>query len=192
MTLPSEWKRPYSEMTDADFVAVPAYDLSKLTIPLKSLTSGGSVSPADIPIVTAKLYYSTRYMGKYDLDATEHSGDHPGIDLKLPLGTPIGAIGGGRVYAVKSDSRLGLHVIIEHRTTTGQFFSVYAHLGSAKVASGNTVKLGQTIGFVGLTGRTTMAHLHLEVRQGSSTPDGLHGAAEGTPPVNPMTFITAH
>ncbi len=188
---PAQWKRSYSEMTDADYVPVPAYNLKTLTIPLKSLTSGSVVSEADIPKVTAKLYYSTRYMGKYDLDAGEHTGNHAGVDLKLALGTPIGAIGGGRVYAVKSDPRLGLHVIIEHRNDSGQFFSVYAHLGSAKVATGDAVKPGQTIGFVGLTGKTTMAHLHLEVHKGAGiAPDGLHGAAySDSHPVNPMTFI---
>ena len=191
MSTPEEFKRTYSQLTDADFVAVPAYNLKTLTIPMKSLTGGSRVSPDDIPTVTAKLYYSTRYMGAYDLDAGEHSGNHPGVDLKLALGTPIGAIGGGRVYSVSSDARLGLHVVIEHRNESGQFFSVYAHLGSAKVSAGDTVKPGQTIGFVGLTGMTTMAHLHLEVHRGSLPAEpGMHAAAfTESAVINPMTFI---
>jgi murein DD-endopeptidase MepM/ murein hydrolase activator NlpD len=130
-------------------------------------------------------------MAKYDLDADEHSGNHPGVDLKLALGTPIGAVGGGRVYAVSSDARLGLHVIVEHRNESGQFFSVYAHLGSSKVSVGDTVKPGQTLGFVGLTGMTTMAHLHLEVHRGAGpAQDGLHAAAfAGSEVINPMVFI---
>lgn len=191
MSTPAEWRRSYSQLTDADFVPIPAYDLQTLTIPLKSLSSGDTVHPADVPTVTAKLYYSTRYMAKYDLDADEHSGNHPGVDLKLALGTPIGAVGGGRVYAVSSDARLGLHVIVEHRNESGQFFSVYAHLGSSKVSVGDTVKPGQTLGFVGLTGMTTMAHLHLEVHRGAApAPEGLHAAAfAGSDVINPMTFI---
>lgn len=191
MSTPAEWKRTYSQMSEADWVPVPSYNMKTLTIPLKSLTSGPTVSPADVPIVTAKLYYSTRYMGKYDLDAGEHTGNHAGVDLKLPLGTPIGSIAGGRVYAVRNDARLGLYVVIEHRNESGQFFSIYGHLDSAKVSSGDSVKPGQTIGFIGLTGMTTLAHLHLEVHRGASaTADGLHAAAfEGTTPINPMTFI---
>lgn len=194
MSTPEEWKRPYSQMTDADFVPVPAYNLKVLTIPMKSLTSGSRVSTADVPAVTAKLYYSTRYMGKYDLDAGEHTGEHPGVDLKLALGTPLGAIGGGRVYSVSSDARLGLHVIIEHRNESGQFFSVYGHLGSTKVSAGDTVKPGQTIGFVGLTGMTTMAHLHLEVHRGAlPTEPGMHAAAfTESQVVNPMSFISSN
>ena len=191
MSTPSEWGRTYSQLSDTDFVPIPDYDLKTLTIPLKSLSSDDVVHPADIPTVTAKLFYSTRYMAKYDLDADEHSGNHPGVDLKLALGTPIGAVGGGRVYAVSSDARLGLHVIVEHRNERGLFYSIYGHLDSSKVSVGETVQPGQTLGDVGLTGMTTMPHLHLEVHRGSDpAEEGLHAAAFGrASAINPMTFI---
>ncbi len=191
MTL-AEMRRPVGEFADDEWVAIPAYNMSTLTTPMSTLRHDGEVYPGKESIVTAKLYYSTRYMGKYDLDAAEYSGEHPGLDLKQPLGTGVGAIGGGRVYSVSNSRELGMHVIIEHRNDSGRFFSLYAHLSSAKVGTGDAVRPGQTIGFVGLTGMTSGPHLHLEVHKGTpAAADGLHAAAfSESNVINPMTFIS--
>lgn len=186
MRTQTEWNRPYSQMGAADFVKVPAYDLKTLTIPLSSLVN--PIKQSSIPVLTAKLYYSTRYMAKYDLDADEFSGAHDGVDLKLALGTPVGSVAGGRVYAVREDNILGKHVLIEHRTTTGQrYLSEYGHLQSASVQEGDTVEPGQIVGRVGMTGNTSGPHLHLAIHKAAST--AAWNQYEQSESINPMTFL---
>ena len=171
MRTPAEWDRPFSQIPAQEFVPLPPYDLRTLQIPLSSLTN--PIHPASIPILTAKLTYSTRYYGAYDLDVGEFSGLHPGIDLKLAFGTPVGALAGGKVSLVdKQENGLGLFVIVEHRLQSGEtIFSTYGHLDTAWVREGEAVRPGQTIGTVGLSGRTTAPHLHLQIdRDDGSAP----------------------
>lgn len=185
MRSPAQWDRTYREMTANDFVPVPAYNLKTLTIPMSTLAKP-SIKPEAIPTITAKLYYSTRYKSSYDIDADEHSGSHDGVDLKLPLGTPIGAIAGGRVVSVSRNGTLGLHVLIEHRTSDQErYLSIYGHMGTASVMSGEDVTPGQTIGTVGMTGNTSGPHLHLAVHRAPN--EGDLGES-----INPMTFIAQY
>lgn len=180
MRSPAEWNRSYDEMTDADFVGVPAYNMQTLTIPMLSLTKDLS-DPDSINAITAKLFYSTRFMGSYNIDAGEHSGTHAGVDLKLAPGTPIGAIAGGRVQSVDVSPILGLHVIIEHRLDDGTMFtSIYGHFADTNVTEGETVTPGQTIGTVGMSGNTSGPHLHLQVDDSSGET------------INPITFIKTY
>jgi murein DD-endopeptidase MepM/ murein hydrolase activator NlpD len=190
------WDLPYDKMPESYYVSVPEYDLDTLTIPLSTLTD--PITAADIPVITAKLYYSTRHYGKYDIDAGEHSGFHPGVDLKLSEGTPIGAVAGGRVHVVGETDTLGRHVIIEHRhPTEGVFFSVYGHLDDISVAEGQDVVPGELIGAVGMTGNTSGPHLHLQIDRARggvrhvpyvpTTVEVDGGGSEWT--VNPMEFL---
>lgn len=173
-------------MTDEDFVPIPAYNLPVLTIPMESLLTPWD--EANVPKITAKLFYSTRYMGRYDIDAAENTGDHDGVDLKLAPGTPLGAIGGGLVRVIGTDDRLGIHVIIEHRLRNGEtYFSIYGHLAKAGVSEGESVAPGQYIGNVGITGKTTAPHLHLQMAKGPAGQDpALLSAANS---VHPLNFI---
>ncbi|MDD5103050.1 MAG: M23 family metallopeptidase [Candidatus Peribacteraceae bacterium] len=163
MRTAAEWDRPFSQIPATEFVPLPAYDLSTLQIPLSSLTN--PIRSASIPVLTAKLTYSTRYYGAYDLDAGEFSGLHPGIDLKIAFGTPVGAIAGGRVHLVsKNEEGLGLYVIVEHHLENSEkIYSIYGHLDTARVQEGEDMEPGQIIGMVGLSGRTTAPHLHLQI-----------------------------
>lgn len=167
MTKAEQWNRSYEELSEEDFVRVPPYDLNTLTTPMVDLLKD-RFNPETIRILTAKLYYSTRFFGKYDIDATEFTAVHPGIDLKLAEGTPIGAIAGGRVHAIRMDEEsLGLHAIVEHRAPDGEtYYSIYGHMEAALVKAGDTVVPGQTIGHVGMTGHTTGPHIHLQVDHG--------------------------
>ncbi len=179
MRTAKEWNRTYDNMTDADFVPVPDYDLKTLTIPMTALTKN-LASASSIAAITAKLFYSTRFMGTYDIDAGEYTGNHQGIDLKLAPGTPVGAIGGGRIVAVETSATLGLHVIIEHHLTEGTYYSVYGHFETTTVRTGDAVTPGQIIGTVGMTGNTSAPHLHLQVENAERTA------------INPITFIATH
>ncbi len=167
MRTPAEWERSYKDMRDEDFVSIPRYDLSVLTRPMSELTK--PLRPENFPLITAKLYYSTRFFGAYDIDAGEFTGTHAGIDLKLARGTPVGAIAGGRVASVGRREHLGLTVIIEHRLPDGStVYSVYGHFDSVAVEEGESVTPGMYIGNVGMTGSTTAPHLHLQIDRGEA------------------------
>lgn len=199
MKTPEEWNRAYNQMTPADFVPVPFYDLITLTVPLKNLEKTRD-DPKTINLLTEKLFYSTRYFGAYDVDAEEFTAVHPGIDLKLPDGTPVGAVAGGRVHEVRrDDNSLGLHVIIEHRAPDGKvYYSIYGHLASTNLKNGEDVKVGQTVGIVGMTGNTSGPHLHLQIDRGEAGetyhtvywPKGIPSRQEADKhAINPIRFV---
>lgn len=169
MTEPAEWNRTYKQLTDADFVRVPSYNMTELLKPMDELVKD-RMSDASIKTLTAKLYYSTRHFGAYDLDAGEFSAIHPGIDLKLAEGTPVGAVAGGRVHDVRKDEDgLGLFVLIEHRAPDGQtYYSIYGHLGAASVKKGDTIEAGKMVGTVGMSGFTSGPHLHFQIDRGQA------------------------
>ena len=85
---------------------------------------------------------------------------HSGIDFVAKIGTPILAAGNGTVLRAGWDGAYGLTVQIKHAEG---YVSKYAHASKLNVTAGQTVTRGQKIAEVGLTGRTTGAHLHFEV-----------------------------
>ena len=85
---------------------------------------------------------------------------HSGIDFVAKVGTPILAAGNGTVLRAGWDGAYGLTVEIKHAEG---YISKYAHASKLDVTVGQTVTRGQKIAEVGLTGRTTGAHLHFEV-----------------------------
>lgn len=88
---------------------------------------------------------------------------HPAIDIAADFGTPIYPVTEGIVEKVGFDfAGLGRIVVINHGSG---FKSLYAHLKSMEVEVGQEVDEQTVIGFVGLTGRTSGAHLHLEFHE---------------------------
>ncbi len=105
---------------------------------------------------------------------------HTGIDIPGDIGTPILAAGGGKVvYAGQGvwrgidevfDDPYGKAVIIEHDFSyQGEpLFTLYAHLDEIQVVKGQIVEVGDQVGLLGDTGKTTGPHLHFEVRLGKN------------------------
>jgi len=87
---------------------------------------------------------------------------HKGTDFAAPMGTPIMASGNGVIKKAGWCGGGGNCVVIRHNST---YQTVYAHMSKfAKgIRSGVRVKQGQTIGYVGSTGKSTGPHLHYEV-----------------------------
>ncbi len=87
---------------------------------------------------------------------------HKGTDFAAPMGTPIMASGSGTVKKAGWCGGGGNCVVIKHNST---YQTIYAHMSKfAKgIRSGVRVKQGQTIGYVGSTGKSTGPHLHYEV-----------------------------
>ncbi|KAA3648796.1 MAG: M23 family peptidase [Chloroflexi bacterium] len=102
---------------------------------------------------------------------------HTGIDLIVPVSTPVYAAGPGKVTftgvglyrgdpdAVTEDP-YGIAIVIRHNFgyENRGLQTVYAHLSGVVVQSGEEVEAGQLIGYSGRTGLVTGPHLHFEVR----------------------------
>jgi murein DD-endopeptidase MepM/ murein hydrolase activator NlpD len=87
---------------------------------------------------------------------------HRGTDFAAPMGTPIMASGSGTIKKAGWCGGGGNCVVIRHNST---YETIYAHMSKfAKgIKKGIRVAQGQTIGYVGSTGKSTGPHLHYEV-----------------------------
>lgn len=85
---------------------------------------------------------------------------HTGLDLGVDQGTPIHAIGAGKVIQAGAGGGFGNWLILEH---AGGVRSFYAHMASAAKVRTGKVRAGQVVGYVGSTGTSTAPHLHFEL-----------------------------
>ncbi|MBC1502127.1 peptidoglycan DD-metalloendopeptidase family protein [Listeria weihenstephanensis] len=86
---------------------------------------------------------------------------HKGLDIGMAAGTPTQAIHDGIVTTAGfSSGGYGNYVIVEDKEKG--YKSLYAHFEKLNVNQGQTVKVGDVVGFVGTTGASTGNHLHLE------------------------------
>ena len=87
---------------------------------------------------------------------------HRGLDFSAPRGTAIVAAGDGVIERAGRNGSYGNYIRIRHN---GTYKTAYAHMkGFARgIRAGKRVRQGQTIGYVGTTGRSTGPHLHYEV-----------------------------
>ena len=147
--------------------------LDRATGPVNNPVERSVVSvPSRMPLVGAVLTSS------YGMRAHPVLGGmrkHSGIDLAAPTGTPVYATADGVVSRADWYSSYGLYISLEHGASLQ---TRYAHLSRLAVATGDVVKKGDLIGYVGSTGRSTGPHLHYEVRV-----DGLA--------VNPIPYMMA-
>ena len=88
---------------------------------------------------------------------------HPAIDITAPAGSEIYPILGGKVVRIENTRwGYGRSVMVEHGNG---LTSLYAHLGKVMVEEGETVDANTVLAEIGLTGRTTGYHLHLEISE---------------------------
>lgn len=87
---------------------------------------------------------------------------HGGVDISVPVGTPVVAMRSGVVEHSGPLGDYGLAVIIDHG---GRTRSLYGHLSSVDVSTGERVQSRQRIGLSGRSGNATGAHLHFEIRR---------------------------
>ncbi len=98
---------------------------------------------------------------------------HTGVDFGAASGTPIHAAGDGTVVFSGVQTGYGNTIVIDHGNGLA---TLYAHQSVLFAQNGQSVKTGDIIGLVGMTGYATGPHLHFEVR------------VNGTP-VDPMSFL---
>jgi murein DD-endopeptidase MepM/ murein hydrolase activator NlpD len=91
---------------------------------------------------------------------------HQGADIGSACGTPLVAVGAGRVRMSKFHDRAGNYAVLDLKGSTLDL--VYAHMVEpAVVPVGEAVAAGQTIGYVGDTGNASGCHLHFELWEGT-------------------------
>jgi len=86
---------------------------------------------------------------------------HTGVDIAVPMGTPIVAAASGRVVTARWLGAYGRAVVLIHPASGWK--TLYAHASRFVVDDGDWVSAGETIAYVGSSGRSTGPHLHFEV-----------------------------
>lgn len=164
-----QWKLSYSAMPAGKLIDAPEYKPEQLLIPSSSLNWS---KPEDRAIRNAQVTYSVPYMGSYRLNGKEYDGSHLAVDIKIPTGTPIFAIGNGVVTKVSlSEAGFGKHIVVRHdefpsldnANVKVTYHSSYSHLNSTLVQVGDIVSKGQKIGESGDSGTATTPHLHFQI-----------------------------
>jgi murein DD-endopeptidase MepM/ murein hydrolase activator NlpD len=152
------------------------------------------IRPGDFPLSRPILPPGNdRVESKYRYGYTQSGAREPhhGVEFTNPEGTPVQAAADGTVFYAGNDSTkvFGLYpdfygnlVLLQHDLPgyANPIYTLYAHLSSIAVQTGQEVTRGDPIGAVGLSGSADGAHLHFEVRLGE--PDYNHTT-------NPELFI---
>lgn len=86
--------------------------------------------------------------------------EHEGIDIAVPIGTPVQTTMAGRVVWAGEHGAWGKVVAVEN----GEWMVIFAHLSQVLVSAGEIVRVGQVVGLSGSTGNSTGPHVHYEVR----------------------------
>lgn len=100
---------------------------------------------------------------------------HTGLDLRGDRGEPVHATANGKVTHAGWEGGYGKMVEIDHGNGIA---TRYGHLSEIDVKVGQVVRIGQTLGLIGSTGRSTGPHLHYETRINNEA-------------VNPQKFLRA-
>ena len=122
---------------------------------------------------------SSRFRTKRKHPVLGYTRAHRGVDYAARSGTPIHALGNGRIKFKGWKNGYGRFILIQHNTR--EHSTAYAHMRSFArgIKKGTRVKQGQVIGYVGMSGLATGPHLHFEFRS--------RGRA-----VNPLTVKLKH
>lgn len=108
--------------------------------------------PVDGPLTSP---YGIRFSGlRPDL--------HKGVDIAVPIGTPVVAMKAGAVEFAGEMSGYGTVVALRHSSSLR---SIYGHLSRLSVKKGEHVSTGQVIGLSGASGNASGPHLHFEVQR---------------------------
>jgi len=119
------------------------------------------------------LYDSVDPTYRYGSTAGGSRETHHGVEFPAPFGFPVYAAGDGEVIFAGPDNDAvyspwpkfyGNLIVIQH---ADQLYTLYAHLSKLDVEARQTVKAGDKIGEVGMTGVALGPHLHFEVRDGN-------------------------
>lgn len=145
-------------------------------------TTGASLRKAFLKAPLRYSRISSRFSGGRMHPILKIVRPHHGVDYAAPIGTPVLAIGDGRVTSTAYEGGAGRMVRITHNSV---YSTAYLHLSryGPGIAPGVYVKQGQVIGYVGSSGLSTGPHLDFRFYRNGSPIDPLKVEA---PPVNPV------
>lgn len=145
-------------------------------------TTGASLRKAFLKAPLRYSRISSRFSGGRMHPILKIVRPHHGVDYAAPIGTPVLAIGDGRVTSTGYEGGAGRIVRIRHNSV---YSTAYMHLSrfGPGISSGVYVKQGQVIGYVGSSGLSTGPHLDFRFYRNGSPIDPLKVEA---PPVNPV------
>ena len=154
---------------------------NSLTVGETVVVPGGRIQnqPTPSPSATARAPQPTRQTGSVSSSGglthplpgsvrTQGIHGYNAVDFGAAVGVPIRAAAAGEVIVSRNsgwNGGYGNYIVIRH---PNGMQTLYAHNSRNSVGVGEYVSAGQTIGYVGNTGRSTGPHLHFEVRGGSN------------------------
>ncbi|GMO26979.1 MAG: M23 family metallopeptidase [Spirochaetaceae bacterium] len=157
-----EYLHHFSEYMEA--AAEPMREIgARMIIPMEFSRNIPSIWP-----IKDGIGIITSYFGPRRHPVTGVRDFHDAIDIAARHGIPIIATADGQVVLAGYDSRNGNNIVIWHKYG---YYTRYAHMNSYNVHSGQMVRQGEVIGYVGSTGLSTGPHLHYQVRMGSAVMD---------------------
>ncbi|MEH7776298.1 murein hydrolase activator EnvC family protein [Bacillus altitudinis] len=143
--------------------------------------SGGSDQVSDTPasssgfIKPAAGRFSSGFGGR-------SGGQHYGLDIAARGTVSVVAAASGTVTNSSYSTSYGNVVFITHNINGQTYQTVYAHLSTRSVSTGQRVEQGQFLGYMGNTGQSDGQHLHFEIHK------GLWNGAKSNA-VNPAQYI---
>ncbi|MFO7172253.1 MAG: M23 family metallopeptidase [Bacillota bacterium] len=140
--------------------------------------------PFGLPLRVDPLRITTQF-GEIRYVNGRRTGQHSGLDLGAPEGTPVYAPAPGRVVLARELLLTGNTVLLDHGAN---LFSLYGHLSAIAVAEGDRVARGQVLGAVGSTGLSTGPHLHWSVYIGNVATDPTQAMTAALRPPPPPEF----
>lgn len=138
---------------------------------LEELVTNIAMVPMGYPRISSFTSFFGYRGNPFDFGRNEF---HPGLDFKGKVGDPVKCTASGRVIFTGRAGGYGNCVRIQHMNNVQTW---YGHLSKILVHEGEHVSVGDMIGRVGSTGRSTGPHLHYEVRRNGK-------------PVNPAQYLT--
>ena len=154
---------------------------------IHGLNIGGSVTAQD---VLSQYIVSSNY-GNRTINGNQEL--HAGIDLSSTVNSPVSSFTPGTVYKVVNGitpntgnlnstdgGGFGNYVVVKDDKGN---YNYYAHMNGTSVKQGDTVEIGDKLGILGHTGRSTGPHLHYEIRKNPNA----SGTAENT--YNPTAYL---
>lgn len=96
---------------------------------------------------------------------------HDGVDIAVPIGTPVAAPRYGYVIATGYSASFGRFLRIAH---SDEYVSFFAHLDQVPLAVGDRVEQGERVAYSGNTGWSTAPHLHFGLFRGGQFVDPLY------------------
>lgn len=129
-----------------------------------------------------QLIFSLPWEGQYKDNLAMGKGSHPSLDIATAKGTPVYAIGKGKVLSAWITNGYGNSITLQHQLWGKTIYSSYSHLDTILVKKGDTIAEGQLIGKVGNSGIYIGKygnHLDFQI-QTSRSPSHPYGFAEFT------------